>query len=169
MTRRFLAALATFVCLTGAASCGPRVELAKALAVTDVLTGYYDVGVVDGLNKLVPSITFRLRNTSADPISGVQLTVAYWEVGADGENESLLVRGIGGTALEPGASTEPITVRATKGYTTEGARADIFTHSMYRGFIAKVFAKQGGRIVPLGEFKTDPRLIPAAPPEAGRQ
>lgn len=169
MPRRLLAALVTLVWLTGASSCGPRVELAKAIAVTDVLSGYHDVGVVDGLNKLVPSITFKLRNVSANPISGVQLTIAYWEVGADGENESLLVRGIGDTALEPGASTEPITVRATKGYTTEGARADIFTHSMYRGFIAKLFAKQGGRIVPLGEFKTDPRLIPAAPREAGRQ
>jgi hypothetical protein len=169
MTRRSLAALATFVWLTGASSCGPRVDLAKALVVSDLLSGYHDVGVVDGLNKLVPSITFRLRNEAADPLSGVQLTVAFWEVGADGENESLLVRGIGDTGLEAGASTDPITVRATKGYTTEGARADIFTHSLYRGFIAKVFAKQGGRIVPLGEFKIDPRLIPAAPREAGRQ
>lgn len=169
MTRRLLASLATCILLAGASSCGPGVDLAKALTVTDVFTGYYDAGVVDGLNKLVPNITFRLRNAAADPISAVQLTVAFWQIGDDGEKESQLVRGIGDAGLEPGASTDPINVRGAVGYTYAGARADMFTNSQFRGFVAKVFAKQGGRIVPLGEFKIDPRIIPAAPREAGRQ
>jgi hypothetical protein len=158
-----------FVWLAGASSCGSRVDLAKVLEVTDVLTGYHDAGVVNGLNKLVPSVAFKLRNTGADPVDSVQLTVAFWEEGADGETESLLVRGIGETGLEPGASTDTINVRGTFGYTYEGARADMFTNSRYRGFIAKLFAKQGGRIVPIGQLKIDPRIIPAAPHEAGRQ
>ena len=37
----------------------------EALEVTDVSTGWYDAGVVDGKNKLVPSLTFRLRNKGA--------------------------------------------------------------------------------------------------------
>lgn len=155
--------------LTGATSCGSGLDLAKALVVTDVFTGYHDAGVVNGLNKLVPSITFKLRNAAADPVESVQLTVAFWEEGADGETESLLVRGIGEAGLEPGASTDPINVRGTFGYTYEGARAEMFTNSRYRGFIAKLFAKQGGRIVPIGQLKIDPRIIPAAPHEAGRQ
>jgi len=169
MPRRVLAALATFVWLTGAPSCGPRVDLAQAVTVTDVFSGYYDVGVVAGENKLVPSITFRLKNVAPDPISSVQLTVAYWADGSDGENESLLVRGVGDAGLEPNASTAPITVRGSYGFTTPGARADIFTHSMYRDYTAKVFAKQGGKIVRLGEFKIDRRIIPHASGEAGRQ
>ena len=39
------------------AGCGPDVDLTKALQVEVVSTGWFDAGIVNGQNKLVPSIT----------------------------------------------------------------------------------------------------------------
>jgi hypothetical protein len=152
----FVVALALL--LSGA--CGPPIDLSKAVEVTDVFSGWYDDGVLDGRNHLLPTITFKLHNTGSEPIAGVQLIVAFWEDGADGEFDSQVVRGIGSDALAPGVSTDPIYVRDPKGYTLEGARAAFFEHSMFKDFTVKVFASRSGKIVPLGEFKVERRILP---------
>jgi hypothetical protein len=40
--------------LSAAASCGQTVDLKQALKIADVSAGWYDAGIVDGKNKLVP-------------------------------------------------------------------------------------------------------------------
>jgi hypothetical protein len=147
----------------GLAGCGQPINLREALTVTDVFSGWYDNGVKDGKNHLVPSITFRLKNNTSEPLSSVQLTMDFWLEGADGPLDSSLVRGIGTEAVAPGSSTEPITVRSGTGYTLEGPRADFFTHSLFKDATVKIFAKRSGRIAPLGEFKIDRRLLPHVP------
>ena len=150
--------------LSGAAACGPQVDLAQ-LEVTEITSGYYDWGVVPdgtekGLNKLVPSISFRLKNNNAAPIDHVALTVSFWQNGADGELDSKEVSGIGGDRVPPGAASDVVLVRSGTGYTTADARANIFTNSSFKDFTAKLFAKRGGRIVPIGEFAIDRQIIP---------
>jgi hypothetical protein len=157
--------LAAALCLL-ALSCGPRIDLATALSVTDTFSGWYDYGVVDGLNKLVPSITFRLRNVGAVSVNEVQLTVSFWKDGDDGEWDSKEVTGIGAEPVEPGASSDPVLVRSEAGYTLEQARSELFTHSQFRDVTAKVFAKRDGKIVPLGEFKLERRILPHTLPSA---
>jgi hypothetical protein len=152
-----LAALASARCAT--------VDLSKALEITAVLSGYYDDGVVQegqyaGQNRLLPSVTLKVRNISTDPVAGVWLTVSFWRDGDDGERDSREVRGISTDALAPGASTDEIVVRSTVGYTSEAARADFFALSAFSDWTAKVFAKRGGRIFPLGEFRIERRLLP---------
>ena len=44
-----------------AAGCGSRVDLKQALKITDISGGWYDAGIVNGKNKLVPSVTFRIE------------------------------------------------------------------------------------------------------------
>ena len=39
-------------------------DLSK-LEPTDIFSGYYDDGVKEGLNRLLPSISFRLKNLQA--------------------------------------------------------------------------------------------------------
>ena len=99
------------------AGCGRDIELNEALAVTDVLSGYYDNGVKDGKTHFVPSITFRLKNQSAQKVPGIELDVAFWEEGKDGEMDSVSRAGIGADGLAAGASTEPLTVRSNVGFT----------------------------------------------------
>jgi len=159
MTRRTVGILLAAI-LFSSVSCGPRVDLATALSVTDVFSGYYDFGIVNGLNKLVPSISFRLKNAATSPLTQVQLIVSFWQKGADGELDSKEVTGIGGTAVAPGGTSDPVLVRSDTGYTIDQPRNELFTHSDFKDFTAKVFAKRGGKIVPLGVFALERRVIP---------
>jgi hypothetical protein len=143
-------------------------NLTNAIEVTDVITGWYDNGLKDGINHLVPSITFRLKNRSDQPLNSVQLTVAFWTDGSDGEADSRQVVGISGTPVPAGEATESITVRSTVGYTLEQPRAELFTHSQYKDWTVKMFARRSGRIFSVGEFKIDRRLIPQAVKVTGR-
>ncbi|HVT49247.1 MAG TPA: hypothetical protein VHD57_15770 [Vicinamibacterales bacterium] len=161
MLSRWLLAGVLACAVVGSVSCGPGIDLTK-LKVTDVFSGWYDFGVVDGLNKLVPSISFRLQNTGDVPVTEVQLTVSFWQDGADGEWDSKEVAGVGGTTLAPGSSTDPILVRAGAGYTLAQPRAELFTHRLFKDATAKIFAKRNGKIVPIGQFKLDRRIIPHA-------
>jgi hypothetical protein len=142
----------------GASSCS-HVDLKASLEVTDMQTGYYDAGNVDGKVHLVPSLAFKLHNKSGESLGTVQLMVSYWRQGDDGEFDSIEVRGIGSDALGAGASTDPIVARANHGFNLEGARSDFFTHSLFRDTSAKVFALRGGDIVPMGEFKIDHQIL----------
>jgi hypothetical protein len=142
-----------------------QVDLAKALTVTDVFTGYYHVGTADGLNKMVPSVTFTLSNVGDDAISRVQLLVGFWQVGGEGlELDSKQIEGIGADALAQGASTQPLLVRSEKGYTLsiEAPREQMFQNSVFQDVTVKFFARRDGRLVPLGEFPIERRIIPSA-------
>ena len=166
MKFRCVAALLACVLACAEAGCGPAPDLAK-LELTDTFTGWYDFGVVGGLNKLVPSVSFRLKNNDSVPVDFVQLTVSFWQEGADGEQDSAEVRGIGNQAVAPAGLSDPILVRATVGYTTAGARSEIFVNEIYKDFIVKIFAKRAGKIIPIGELKIDRRIIPQT--ASGRQ
>ena len=161
MPRWLVRPLAVVLLLAGAAACnrGPT-DLAAALGVADVFTGYYDNGIKDGKNHLVPSVTFRLKNQWDRTLSSVQVTIDFWRDGEDGPRDSSLIHAIGSSGLAPGASSEPITVRSSSGYTLEQPRAELFDHSDFRDMTVKVFGKRGGRIVPLGEYRIDRRLLP---------
>src|SRR4030095_16461746 len=84
MHRRMV--LVAFACLTaisGSAACsgGKAQDITKVLTVGDVKTGWYDAGVENGLNKLVPSVMLTLTNGGSEPISNVQLNAVIRRVG----------------------------------------------------------------------------------------
>ncbi len=161
---RLLGAIVVALSLTGA-GCA-QVDLAKALTVTDVFTGYHPVGVVDDLNnKMVPSFTFKLHNAGDAAVSRVQLMVGFWQVGGESlELDSKQIEGIGAEALAPGASTQPLLVRSEKGYTLsiEAPREQMFENGAFQDVTVKLFARRDGRLVPLGEFPVERRIIPSA-------
>jgi hypothetical protein len=151
-----------------AAACGPQPDL-RTLKLLPTMSGYYDDGVQpDGQNRLLPSLTFQVKNEGNLPVANVDLVLAFWEVGADGENDSKQIRGIGNTALEPGQTSEALTVRASIGYRSPAPRAEFFSNSFFKGFTVKVFAKLRGRTTPIGEFPVEPRLLPAAGKDGSR-
>lgn len=142
------------------AACGDRVDAKEALVVTDVVSGWFDAGIVAGKNKLVPSISFRVRNTASAPIRSVQLNAVFRVTGDTEELGSALVKGIGADGLAPGATTETYTLRSALGYTGEQPRAQMLQHSEFKDAQVEIFAKQGSRQwVKLGEFKVDRQLL----------
>jgi hypothetical protein len=169
MARRLAVLALASVWLVAAAACGTYPDLKNHLQLVNVITGYFDDGPTpDHLNRLLPSITFQLKNDTDEPLSYIDLAVDYWENGADGPLDSRIVSGIAGKALEPGQTSDSITIRAGNGYTHAGPRPDFFTSSFFKGFTAKIFAKFRGRTSPLGELKVEPRLLPPAGRDGNR-
>ena len=141
--------------------CGPQPDL-KSLKLVNALSGYYDDGPTPkGENHLVPSVTFQLKNEGDLPFTYVDLMLAFWPVGADGEKDSKLIQSIGRTPLEPGATSESFTVRSAVGFTSLYPRAEFFTRPEFVGFIVKVFARRSGKLTSLAEVAVDRRLLPA--------
>lgn len=161
MVRRLLLTVAAACIALAPSACGPAVDLGKSLRVTDLITGYYDAGIGEnGWNHLTPSLTFKLQNVGTRSVNEVDLTVAFWTEGADDSFEDVEVAGIGAHAVAPGASSDPITVRSAHGYNLEAPRAQLFDQVKFKDMTAKLFAKRGGNIYKLGEFKLDRQIIP---------
>jgi hypothetical protein len=159
-TRGLLAGLALALAFV-VAGCGDRVDVREALEVTDITTGWYDVGIVAGRNKLVPSVAFRVRNTAETPIHGVQLNAVFRVIGPEDEElGSALVRGIGREGLGPGETSEPFVMRSALGYTGEQSRAQMLQHSEFRDVRVQVFAKHGARQwVRIAEYQISRQLL----------
>ena len=85
------------------AGCRSR-EVEKVLKVTNVQTGWYDAGLVDGQNKLVPSVSFHLQNVTDEPIESVQVNAVFRQVTEDLAWGDRLIRGVGPDGLAGGAT-----------------------------------------------------------------
>jgi len=148
----------------GAAACGPSIDLKQDLQVVDVTTGWFDAGIVSGgKNKLVPSITFVLKNASDHKVNSVQLNLSFWRKGGDGEFDSAFLQtAINSTGLAPGAQSAPITLRGSVGYTGDVGltRAEMLQHSAFVDVTARLFVKRGSSVwIQLGEFPIERRLL----------
>jgi hypothetical protein len=125
------------------AACGDKVDVKAGLQVTDVTTGWYDAGIVGGKNKLVPAVSFRVKNVARSPIKYVQLNAVFRVVGDQEELGSTFVKGIGGEGLAPGATSEPFVCRSALGYTGEQPRHEMLQHRQFRDAQVEIFAKHG--------------------------
>ena len=164
MVRRLIvlrvAALLAALTVAGCSS----VDLKTAVQITDVSSGYYDNGLTPaGLNHLVPSLTFTIRNASDQELSSIDMVVMFWATGDDTEQDESVIKVIGGSGLAPGASAEPVVVRSKIGYTLEQPRSELFAHRLFRDWTAKLFVKRGGKIVPAGDYPIERRVLLAAP------
>lgn len=122
------------------AGCASRVDLAQAVQVADVETGWFDAGVVDGKNKLVPSVTFRLRNTSDTDLDYVALNVAFRYVDTDEIHEEVFKQRV---PFE-NRQTDLIIVRSQNGHTGDPpqSRQEMLQHSMFKDMVAVILARQ---------------------------
>src|ERR1700694_5776842 len=95
----------------------PPVDLTKELQVNQVLTGWFDAGIVNGQNKLVPSISFTLKNVADQHLIALQINAIFRRVTDKTEWRSRFVTVTRSPGLAPGATTEPLIVRSPLGYT----------------------------------------------------
>ena len=119
---RLVAACLLPLALAGAASCSQPVDFKQTLQVTDVSGGWFDAGIVDGKNKLVPSITFRIKKPANVRLNSVSLNVHFKKVvdpskpGLEGEQEFEEVF-LQTVAFAEGPQTALMTVRSPTGVT----------------------------------------------------
>src|SRR5262245_12487876 len=93
-------------CLIPLACGGSPIDIKQALQITEPVTGWYDAGIVNGQNKLVPTIAFRVKNSSSQPLTYVSLNAVFRVINDPEELGSALLKGIGGDALAPGAASD---------------------------------------------------------------
>jgi hypothetical protein len=156
MLTRLAVCLAILVLATG---CRSR-EVEKDLAITDIQSGWYDVGVVDGQNKLVPSITLRLQNVSSEVISRVQINAVFRRVGEAEEWDAHFVRGIGPDGLAPGAKGGELVLRSERGYLGPQSRLQMLQNKEFVDARVQIFGKHGSRNwVKIGEYTIDRQLL----------
>jgi hypothetical protein len=124
------------------AGCGPTVDLTKGLQVSIVNTGWFDKGIVNGQNKLVPSVTFTLKNVSDQKLVTLQVQALFRRVGETEEWGSGFLTAVGSQGLAPGATTEPITMRSERGYTgSDQSRQEMLQNSHFVDATVELQAK----------------------------
>lgn len=155
-------AAASVVVLAAVVGCGKPVDLKQTLTMTDTSAGYFDAGIVDGRNKLLPSVTFKLNKSTADDLRPLSLNVAFKRLsGPAGAEEDFDESFIQGVTFE-GNQTKPITVRPTAGYTGDPpqSRADMLKNSQFRDIRVHVFAKHSSaQWVEIGQVDLPRQLI----------
>jgi hypothetical protein len=166
--RRLPLAIA-FVIPLLAAGCSRPADLKQVLQVTDMSGGYHDAGIVDGRNKIVPSITFRIRKSTGDSLRPLSVNIVFKQLAKPG------------TAIPPGQPTENdfdevfkqsvpfngsetdlLTVRANAGYTGDPpqSRADMLKHSLFQDMRVHVFAKHSSsQWVEIAQFDLPRQLL----------
>ena len=159
--RRYLFAAAGLLAVSLAtSSCTAGADVATALQVVDVSTGWFDAGIVNGQNKLVPSVTFKLKNISDAPVTTLQANVLFHRVNSAEEWGSGFLRVAGSEGLAPNATTDPLVVKSDLGYTGTEARADMLKNSQFVDAKVRILAKSGSNYwQPLGEYPIERRLL----------
>jgi hypothetical protein len=126
-----------------AAGCAKPIDLTQALQVQDVSSGWQDAGLQDGKNKLVPSVTFKMKNASAEPLNVLQVNAVFKRVNDDNEWSSQFVPVNGSEGLAPGATSQPVVVNAPLGYTGTDPRQQMLANSQFVDAKVQLFAKYG--------------------------
>ena len=112
------------------------------------------------MNKLVPSISLKLRNTSAEPVRSIQINAIFKRVGEAemwGEHFGWVVQR---DPLAPGASTADLVLRSGLGYTGEQPRMQMLQNAEFVDAKVEIFLRQGSRVwAKLAEFPIERQLL----------
>ena len=135
------------------AACDAPVDVTKAVQVDVTTSGWRFAGVVDGKNKIVPSVSLTLKNVSGQTLNALQTNAVFRlassnaEIGADFRPAS------GSSGLPAAASTEKITLKSSLGYTGTDPVEELLNNSKFSDAKVEVFVKAGsGQWTRLGEY-----------------
>jgi hypothetical protein len=145
MSGRRVFGVSLLLIAAAAASCNRSVDIKDAIEVVDASSGWFDAGIVEGKNKIVPSVTFKLRKKPDADLSVIALNIAFRYVPAPGSNveepwEDFFVQR---AEFKDGNETDPLVVRLPNGYTGEPpqSRLEMLKNSQFRDVRARIFAK----------------------------
>jgi hypothetical protein len=153
--------LLLLLALASTAACGPTVDLTKGLEVTVVNSGWFDLGIVNGQSKLVPTIIFTLRNTSDQKLVTLQINALFRRVTENTEWGSGFLTVVGSQGLAPGATSDPVTIKSQLGYTgSDQSRQEMLQNSQFVDAKVELFAKYGStQWVKVGAFPITRQLM----------
>jgi hypothetical protein len=123
-----------FILLSGlvTAGCGgPTVDLKQGLQLQIVSSGWFDAGIVEGKNKLVPSVVVTLKNVSGQNLVSLQVFAIFHRVNDPQEWGTGFITAAGSGGLQPGSTTMPLTLKSHLGYTGTEPRAEMLNNSKF--------------------------------------
>ncbi len=140
--------------------CSEPVDLKTGLQVLDVSSGWRDGGVVNGQNKLVPTISFRLKNVSSQQLNILQVNAVFRRVNDEEEWGSGFMTVAGSEGLAPGASSQLLTISSQHGYTGIEPEQVMLQNSQFIDAKVHLSAKYGSiQLTRLAEFGVTRQLI----------
>ncbi|HZR22056.1 MAG TPA: hypothetical protein VFA59_00620 [Vicinamibacterales bacterium] len=146
--------------LLAVSACGPRVDVKAGLRVERVSTGWADAGPAAGRNKVVPLVSFTLRNISDQKLPSVQVNAVFHRNGQNGEWGTAYVMAAGSAGLTPGAEAT-VVAKSQLGYTGTDASGELLANSQFVDATVDVFAKYGSsQWTRVGEFPIQRTLMP---------
>jgi hypothetical protein len=153
--------LLVIAALVSSTACGPTVDLTKGLEVKILNSGWFDLGIVNGQNKLVPTVTFTLHNISDQTLGTLQVQALFRRVGEDSEWGNGFLTVVGSKGLAPSATTDPITIKSQLGYTgSDQSRQEMLANSHFVDAKVELFGKYAStQWVRLGSFPVTRQLL----------
>jgi hypothetical protein len=158
---RSIGILLLLASLASGAACRRSVDPVAVLEPVDVVTGWFDAGIVEGgKNKLVPSASLKLRNKSDAPVRSIQINAIFRRVGETemwGEHFGWVVQRAG---LAPGALTDQMVMHSTLGYTSDTPRLQMLQNSQFVDAKVEIFLRQGSQVwAKLAEYPIQRQLL----------
>lgn len=143
------------------AGCGPTVDLTKGLQVEIVNTGWYDAGITNGQNRLVPAVEFKLKNVSDQKLEVLQVNALFRRVTEKDEWGTGFLTVAGSDGLAASATTSTLTIRSQLGYTgSDQSRQEMLANSHFVDAKVELFGKYGSsQWQRLGEFPIKRQLL----------
>ena len=143
------------------AACGPTVDLTKGLQVADLTTGWHDAGILpDGNNKIVPAVSFKVKNVSGQALRALQVNVIFKRLNDEVEWGSTFFVVSKSDGLAAGAVSDPLAANSQQGYTSIDPRAAMLHNKEFVDARVQLFAKYGAvQWTKIGEYQIDRRLL----------
>ena len=143
--------------LTGVAFCALFLLSVQPAAAADKLKAL----IVDGQNKLVPSISFTLKNVSDKSLVALDLNAKFYRVTEptiDWDTDMVNIAGSEGFAA--GASSKHLTIDSKQGYKGTESRIEMLKNSQFVDAKVAIFAKYSNTAwVRLGDYDVPRQLI----------
>jgi hypothetical protein len=162
MFARALRAGLAVLTLLAAPACTRQVDIKQTFKVSELSGGWYDAGIVDGKNKLVPTVSFRIEKNTADEIRPLAVNVLFKQIKGDSDEEwdDVFLQRID---FAEGNRTAVLTVRPAAGATGDPpqSRADMLKNSFFVDIRAVIFAKQSSsNWVELARYDIPRQILP---------
>ena len=148
------------VSLISATACGHDIDLTTSLQVDAVTTGWFDAGMIEGRKKLVPAVSFTLKNASDQKLRVLQVNASFRRVGDPDEWGSAYLTAAGSAGLAPGTDTGALTLRSQLGYTGVESAPEMLDNSLFVDARVNLLVKYGsGEWTRIGDYPIARRLI----------
>jgi hypothetical protein len=145
-----------------ASGCSPSIDVKQAVQIVEPTGGWYDAGIKDGKNKITPSVTFRVKKLTDDPVRPLSLNLAFKKITPKGEEDfdDFYVQSV---TFTEGNMSAPLTVRTETGYTGDPpqSRLQMLQHKDFQDLRVVFFAKHSSsNWVELSRFDIPRKLLP---------